>query len=202
MKVLGITGGIGSGKSVVSRILTSVGVPTFDCDRQAQFAYTDPLLRPSLVSLLGADCFLPSGTAPDKPRIAQRVFEDHNLLQQLEALIHPYVRGQFEDWKHRKTSPWVAIESAILLEKGWDDLCDAVWYVDCPIEIRANRVMARNQASREQALQRIRLQESQKVRTSCRPLIMIINDNHRPVLPQIEQAAREINLPIYNFITI
>ena len=146
---LGLTGGLGSGKSTVARRLERRGVPVFDADAVAKGLYaTDADLRASLVEAFGPATFRPDGTL-DRPRLARIVFGDADALARLNALVHPRV---FAAWQAfvaaRADAPIVVHESAILFESGGDRHVDAVVWVDAPREVRIERAMARDSAPR------------------------------------------------------
>lgn len=196
-KVLGITGAIGAGKSVVSRVLSSLGVPLFDCDSYGKMAYEDPKIHSALRSLLGNDAFLSNSNKPNKAYIAQKVFGDSERLSALEAIIHPFVLSSFEEWKKQQKASWVVIESAILREKGWDSFCQSVWFVTASEEERLRRVMLRDHISREDALVRIEYQNQLYADSSFKEnYVEIINDSQEPLLPQIFCWSAKIGLPI------
>ena len=175
-RVLGITGGIGAGKSFVARNLQPF-IPVFDCDSAGKEAYTArPDLTKQLKQLLGADAY--QGDVPQFPVIARCVFSDSALLKRVEEIIHPFVREQFLLWRSRcahTPCDWVGLESAILIEKGFDALCDAVLYVQAPTQLRLSRAQARDHTSAEALLRRIRAQQFLAEQYNRRPLWIFEN---------------------------
>src|SRR5688572_23200533 len=119
MLKVGITGGIGSGKSTVCGILESLGIPVYYADAQSKLLYYKPGIRQQVIDLLGLQSYFEDGE-PDKGFISERVFADKKLLKQLEAILHPAVQSDFEEWvsKLSSNSPYIAKEAALLFEAG------------------------------------------------------------------------------------
>ena len=151
MKKVGITGGIGCGKSTVAAEFRKLGVPCFIADIVASTYYLDYEFLDEVSNLLGADVLLPDGSA-DKAAIARKVFADRNLLNGLNAIIHPRVMQDFAQFCHRYASlPYVLFESAILYESGLDTKMDSVICVYLDLEERLSRLMQR-EGGDEQAI--------------------------------------------------
>ena len=191
---LGITGGIGSGKSYICRILQErFGMPVYDCDRQARLlTLTQPEIQAQLETLIGGVCH-EDGTI-DKAVLARYLFASEENARRVNAIIHPAVRADLRNWYARQTVPVVAMESAILYESGFETEVDKVLFVDAPFELRLQRAMERDKASREDILQRMNRQqsESQRLRADFR----ITNDgssNLEPLLADLLQAINPIN---------
>lgn len=155
MKKVGITGGMGCGKSTVVAEFMKRGVPAFVADKAGAACYEDPRFLADLRQLFGPSVFAPDGTA-DKRRIAERVFADRQVLLELNALVHPRVMEAFERFcdEHR-TAPYVLFESAILYDYGFDRLMDSVICVYLQLEERLARLEARDGLSRSQLMARI-----------------------------------------------
>lgn len=189
--ILGITGGMGAGKSVVARILSHLQIPCFDTDQEAKNLYTTlPRVRPLVEDLLGEGVYLPNGQ-PCFATIAKRTFSNPSLLKQLEQLIHPLVKEQLAVWQRTVAAPknWVAIESAILIEKDFDLLCDAVLLVTAPEEIRIQRVQQRSALPIEEIRKRINQQNSPLTSSTYnrKPLFVIENVPNSPIIPSIKR---------------
>ncbi len=152
---VGVTGGIGSGKSTVCEIFALLGVPVYDSDRRARELMQEGELRQQIEALFGTS---------DRSYIAAKVFEDKSLLASLEALVHPVVAKDFEAWtqkqaRRQETTSYAVLESAILFESGFNKLMDRVITVSAPIETRLERIVTRSGAlTREQARQRMAAQ--------------------------------------------
>lgn len=176
---LGITGGIGSGKSYVSRLLQEHWqVPVYDCDSEAKrLTATLPAIREALIRLVG-EALWQDGCL-QKPLLAAYLFASPDHAQQVNAIIHPAVRQDFLRWvQQHEASPVVAIESAILCESGFDDLVDCIMLVDAPQDVRLQRAMTRDGASREQVQERMARQDSTQARARAR--FVVNNDDATP----------------------
>lgn len=172
---LGITGGIGSGKSYVAQMLQARwDVPVYDCDSEAKrlTAESDDL-RTALTQLVG-DHLWQQGQM-QKPVLAAYLFASPEHAAQVNAIIHPAVRRDFLCWADAHSrSPVVAIESAILCESGFHTLVDSILLVDAPLEVRLQRAMLRDGASRQQVMARMARQDSAQARQLAR--FTVIND--------------------------
>ncbi len=172
---LGITGGIGSGKSYVAQMLQARwDVPVYDCDSEAKrlTAESDDL-RTALTQLVG-DHLWQQGQM-QKPVLAAYLFASPEHAAQVNAIIHPAVRRDFLRWADAHSrSPVVAIESAILCESGFHTLVDSILLVDAPLEVRLQRAMLRDGASRQQVMARMARQDSAQARQLAR--FTVIND--------------------------
>lgn len=172
---LGITGGIGSGKSYVAQMLQARwDVPVYDCDSEAKrlTAESDDI-RTALTQLVG-DHLWQQGQM-QKPVLATYLFASPEHAAQVNAIIHPAVRRDFLRWADAHSrSPVVAIESAILCESGFHTLVDSILLVDAPLEVRLQRAMLRDGASRQQVMARMARQDSAQARQLAR--FTVIND--------------------------
>lgn len=188
---IGITGGIGSGKSYVARLFAQqFGIPVYDCDSEARrLMVTSDLIRSQLTGLIGADAYLPDGQL-NKARVAAYLFASDDHQQRVNAIVHPVVKADFCQWAQQQQTDVVAMESAILIEAGFRDVVDYLVVVDAPLELRIQRAMRRDAATREQVEQRIARQCSDEQRLQAADYV-IINDG-RPVLPQIENMKHKI----------
>ena len=168
----GITGGIGSGKSYVCKLLAQRGIEVYDCDAAAKrLIRTSPRLRQQLKALIGS---------LDKAAISRFLLANEENQQAVNAIVHPAVFQDFEE------SGMLWMESAILFESGADKLVDRVVVVTAPEEIRIERVMQRDGITREKALQWIARQWPQE-QVKARADFEIINDGHTDLNSQIER---------------
>jgi dephospho-CoA kinase len=191
MKVIGLTGGIGSGKSTVARVFETLGVPVFDADKEAKALYsTDKTLLSELVTIFGKEILDDNGEL-DKNALARIVFANESALQKVNALVHPRVANRFEQWKSKQNAAFVVREAAILFESGSYQDCDAVIVVTAPEELRISRVMKRSGFSRDEVRNRMARQwpEEELVRRADH---QIINDTQTLLLPQIMDIARQL----------
>jgi len=165
--VIGLTGGIASGKSTVGELFMDLGAPLLDGDHVAREVVAPP--SPALAAVagrFGAEFLLPDGSL-DRRRLRERVFGDPAALRELEAITHPLIRQRILAWQAAQTAPYCILSVAILLESGMDRLTDRVLVVDLPVAAQLQRLLGRDgiteplarqmlaaQASREQRLAR------------------------------------------------
>ena len=143
IRVLGISGGIGSGKSVVSRLLRLLGIPVFDCDREAKALYdSDAQLKKQLLVRFGEGLY-PEGRFASRA-LAQIIFEDPLARREVEQMVHPAVLRRFDQWKQQQGCPLVALESAILFSSGFDKFCTDILWIDAPEDERLQRIVQRD----------------------------------------------------------
>ena len=146
--LVGITGGIGSGKSTIVQVLAARGYAVYDCDREAKRIIVENAeVRKAIIALLGTEAFVPSPQHPftgsyNTSYVSQRVFAEPELLQQLNAIVHPAVKEEIQVQSSEVSVLFV--ESAILFEAGIDSLCDRIVVVDAPEEVRLQRTIARD----------------------------------------------------------
>ena len=196
----GITGGIGSGKSYVCRLLREWGISVYDCDIAAKrLMSTSPTLRQQLTTLIGKEAYLSnseckvpnselcSGFVLNKAVVAQFLFASEANAKALNAIVHPAV---FDDFL-QSGMEWV--ESAILYESGLDKLVDRVVVVTAPLEVRIARVMDRDNITCEKALEWIQKQLPQEELVS-RADFVVVNDGQQPLLPQINRLFADSKL--------
>lgn len=191
--LIAITGGIGSGKSVVSQLLRVIGYPVYDCDANAKsLMISDPLLRQDLISLFGPETYLSDGTL-NKPFLSKAIFSSPELLAKMNAAVHPAVARDIAKHQNIISSELFFYESAILFESGFNKLAvpDKVICVTAPLELRISRTMARDNASRESVLKRINSQMSQEEKNQLADY-EIINDDRNSIIVQIEKVLKEL----------
>jgi dephospho-CoA kinase len=189
---VGITGGIGSGKSTVCRIFAVLGIPIYDADSQAkQLMTADPELRQAIAGLLGSDAYQPDGTL-NRAYISGRVFSHPELLAQLNGLVHPAVGRHSLQWREAQLgTPYTLYEAALLLESGGYKRMDKLIVVTAPLEVRIERVIRRDGLSREDVEARIARQwpEEQKMAAAD---FLIHNDNQTGLISQVLAIHRQL----------
>jgi dephospho-CoA kinase len=186
-----LTGGIGSGKSVVSRLLAVMGVPVYNCDDEAKrLTATDIKIRNELSALVGDGLYVDG--VMQKERLATYLFASADNALRVNAVIHPAVKHDFLQWVERRVdSTIVGIESAILYEAGFTDVVDRVVMVYAPMETRVERAMKRDGASRERIEERIRMQMDDEKK--CRQAdFVIVNDGRQALIPQLLTLVEEL----------
>ena len=183
---IGITGGIGSGKSVVSKILSLLNIPIYLSDDEAKrLTATDEAIRRELTDLLGDELY--QGGMLNKQKLATFLFASADNAEKINAIIHPQVKQDFRRWCMRHLdSQFVAMESAILFESGFDSEVDVVVMVYAPQEVRIQRAMMRDAASRTQIEQRIKRQMDDEAKCS-KAHYVLINDDKTALIPQVLQ---------------
>ncbi len=159
MYKVGITGGIGSGKSTVCSLLAAYGVAVYDSDARAKALMAESkALREALCEAFGEECY--DGESLNRPYLAQRVFGDDEALARLNAIVHPAVRSDFRAWAECQRGEYVILESAILFEAGFETEVDSTLAVLAPMEERLRRAMQRDGAEREAIVRRMEHQMS------------------------------------------
>ena len=159
MKVLGLTGGIGSGKTTVANMFKELGVPVYIADDEAKkLMHEDMKIREKIVGLFGEAAY--KNGILDRKFIASRVFEDKEKLEQLNAIVHPAVAEHFERWKKQQTAPYVVYEAAILFEKGGHTRNDFNLLITAPHETKLERLLARDNSTLKEILARMNNQWS------------------------------------------
>ncbi len=185
MKIIGITGGIGSGKSVICSVFKALGVPVYDADQEAKKLYDNyPELVEKIRSEISEDVFDKNGKL-DKKRLAELVFSDPEKLKSLNSMVHPVVRKDFQKWcqTHDKHS-YVVKEAAILFESGAHKDCDHIISVVSPVELRIQRVRERDRKSRVDVENIIENQWSDEERNKKSDFILT-NDEQELLIPQV-----------------
>mgnify|MGYP001041287251 FL=1 len=193
MVKIGITGGIGSGKSYVSRLLTEhYGIPVYNTDSEAKrLMLSDEGIRRRLTALLGKEVYKSDGTL-NKPLLANYLFADSCHAGQINAIVHPQVKADFLKWADLQTGcEVVALESAILFESGFDNIVDKVVMVYAPVELRIRRVMLRDSTTEEKIRQRIVAQMDDKAKQE-RSDFIIFNDGSRPLNLQLDDLQETL----------
>lgn len=159
MYKVGITGGIGSGKSTLCQLLTAFGASLYDSDSRAKSLMAEDVkLHDALCDEFGAECYNDEGL--NRSFLASKVFGDEEALRRLNAIVHPAVRADFRRWAAEQRSEYVILESAILFESGFDSEVDTTIAVLAPLEERLRRTVERDGVSREDVLRRIAHQMS------------------------------------------
>lgn len=180
---IGITGGIGSGKSVVAALLELSGVPVYIADTESKLlTTTSPVIREKLIALFGDELYTAGGL--DKKRLASHIFGNPERLAQVNAIIHPEVNRHFLAWAERRNAPACAIESAILFESGFDRVVDTALMVYAPMEVRIRRALERDAVPREEIVRRIESQLPDEVKKEKSDYV-IFNDGEQALIPQV-----------------
>lgn len=189
MLKIGITGGIGSGKSTVCTIFKILGIPVFNADIEARKLYDEPQVKEAIMLAFG-DNMYPQGVF-DKKAMANIVFQSADKLKQLNELLHPLVQIQFDTWLQQQESPYTIKEAALLIEAGSYQQLDELILVTCPMNKRIERVMKRDRVTEDEVLARINKQLSEEDKlTFCQ--YEIINDDRQLLIPQVLQLHHQL----------
>jgi len=185
MLKIGITGGIGSGKTTVCRVFEVLGLPVFYADLEAKaLMHTDVLLREDIIKGFGGDSYSESGEL-NRKYISSIVFNDNEQLAKLNALVHPAVYRAFDRWvNEQKGAPYVLKEAALLFESDSYKMCDETILVKSPEDLKVKRIMERDSITAEEVKLRMKRQLSDEQKEKLADYT-IINDEHVLVIPQI-----------------
>lgn len=192
-KLIAITGGIGSGKSVVSRILRCMDYEVFDSDSRAKYLMdSDDGIKDALCRMIAADV-VRDGVI-DRRRLAEIVFAEEEKLLVLNSIVHGAVKDDLHRWHMARADQRpVFVETAILYSSGLDKMADAEWRVESPLELRLARTMLRSKMTEDEVLARIEAQKSEIAGEGRQlPLSIILNDEEHPMLPRILKLIREV----------
>ncbi|MFS4417134.1 dephospho-CoA kinase [Maribacter sp. 2307ULW6-5] len=191
--IVGLTGGIGSGKSTVANVFRELGVPVYDSDAEAKLLMQgNAAVRAAIMDLLGKDSYTDQGL--NRAHIAKRVFADKELLQALNAIVHPAVKKHFLQWQKEQRYPYVVQETALIFENGAADRYDKIILVTAPEEVRIQRVMQRDGASREAVLARMEHQWKDGVKIPLSDFVI-----HNLEVGKTRERVKEINAALLPF---
>ncbi len=191
---VGITGGIGSGKSTVCHIFETLGIPVFYADTWAkQLINTDPVLRAGVTAIFGPEAYTSEGEY-NRPEVARMAFGQPEKLTALNALVHPAVEAESRDWHERQAKsgvPYTLKEAALMVESGGHKYLDFLIVVTAPEPLRIQRVVQRDGLAEEQVRERIRnqLPEAEKVKWAD---FLIQNDGTQHLIPQVVAVHQKL----------
>jgi dephospho-CoA kinase len=191
MKCIGLTGGIGSGKTTVARIFSMLDIPVYNSD-EAGRKITDQntLVKNAIKKQFGNEVYCETDTL-NREKLSAIVFNDSSALSKLNAIIHPAVAEDFKVWCENQNAPYVIKETAILYEHGLDKLLDGVIVVEAPDDLRIKRVMKRNGVSEENVRQRINKQLPQD-ELIYKADWVIHNNEQQLLIPQVLEVYSRI----------
>ena len=192
MKIVGVTGGIGSGKSVVCRIFEQLNIPVYEADAEAKMLYEKyPELKQSIRELISEEAIDKNGNI-NRKKLAEIVFNDDVKLASLNKLVHPIVKWDFENWiDSHKGFPYLIKEAAILFESGANKQCDLVIAVISPLELRIERIRQRDKKTKAEIEKIIATQLSDEELIK-RSDFVIYNDERQMLVPQVLKIHGEI----------
>lgn len=192
MKIIGLTGGIGSGKSYVCQLFNQKGVPVYNSDlRGRDINNNHPVVKEAYINRYGPGIYV-NGVL-DRNRVSQIVFSNRNELDWINGLIHPIVKADFEEWLTLQNSTMVIKEAAILIESGAYKQCHQIIIVVAPVDVRIKRVMQRDGLTKEQVEQRIANQMTDKEKKKFADFV-IVNDGIQLVHKQVDEIFNKLNI--------
>ena len=187
---VGLTGGIGSGKSTVAQIFEVLGIPVYYADISAKkLMNEDAALRLAITAIFGEQAYV--NNTLDRKYISSIVFSDPAKLQQLNALVHPATKKDGEAWMQQQTSPYAIHEAALIFEAKVSDRLDLVIGVSSPMELRIKRAMGRDKINRDEVLKRMDQQLEEEIKMSKCDFILI-NDEQQLLIPQILELHQKL----------
>jgi dephospho-CoA kinase len=191
MKKIGLTGGIGVGKTFVADIFQKMGYAVFSADTEAKKCMQESKdLKSAVIQNFGDEMY--KNGVLQKEILANIVFSDSKKLQELNNLVHPFVQNKFEIWQKEQTAPFVLKEAAILFESGAYIGLDSIICVTAPLQIRIQRVMQRDNCTKEDIIKRMENQMPQDKKEQLSEFV-IVNDGKEKLLPQIQAIFKKIN---------
>ncbi len=191
MRIVGITGGIGSGKTTVCRIFETLGIPVYYADVEAKrIMQEDEQVRSKIRKLLGTDAYDTEGNL-NRNFIAKRVFNDSEKLGKLNSIVHPATIRASIAWAKRQNTPYVLKEAALMFESDAFHHVDKVIGVYAPVALRLHRTMKRDHISREEVLKRMKNQIDEEVKMRLCDFV-IYNDEQQAVIPQVLQLHKKL----------
>lgn len=187
---LGVTGGIGSGKTSVCRVFNVLGIPVFSADETArEIMESDHDIIEKVNTMAGRNMY--TGGCLDREALAGLIFNDSSLLVKINNIVHPVVRGKFLKWAEQQESDYVILEAAILFESGTYKILDRILTVIAPLEERIERVIKRNNLTREKVLDRIRNQSDDDFKIQRSDYIINNSDNDM-IIPAVIKIHNDI----------
>jgi dephospho-CoA kinase len=192
MKVIGLTGGIGTGKTTIAKCFSLLGVPVFNSDTTAKKLYDEKEIVSAVTEILGTTILHENGKI-NKSKMAEIIFNDNEKLNLIHQLIHPLVRKKFQDFcASNYSAVYVIKEAAILFESGSYKDCTKILSVHSPLELRLERIKKRDGSTKEEILSRIEKQWSQE-KISELSDIVILNDEKELIFPKILEINQKLN---------
>lgn len=191
-RLIGLAGGIGSGKSVISRVLRQKGYQVYDCDTRARYLMENSqIIKSRIRDEISAD--VTDGALPiDRRRLAEIVFHDKKMLKCLNAIVHGVVRDDVRRTVESTLEKILFVEAAVMAQSGLADICDEIWIVEAPVQQRIERVMTRDSINRDAVDARIKSQEEEAELLSSygAKLKVVRNDSIHSLLLQLDELLK------------
>ena len=193
--IIGVTGGIGSGKSYICRIISSLGFPVYNCDAEAKkLMNTNKHIINSLKQLIGENSYDSEGNL-NKPIITQFLFANEENAHKINSVVHPVVKEDFRSWASAQNADLIFMESAILFESGFNDVVDKVITITASLETRIERTIRRDNTPKEQVIARMnqQMQDEERIRLSDYIISNNTNDNaEQQIKTIIETLSKQV----------
>ncbi|TDY12621.1 dephospho-CoA kinase [Meridianimaribacter flavus] len=190
MKIVGLTGGIGSGKTTVAKLFSELGVSIYIADVEAKkLMNRSKVIRRKLIALFGEKAY--TNEALNRPYIASKIFNNKELLEQMNAIVHPKVGAHFKRWLKKQNGAYVIKEAAIIFEEGMQSQYDCIVLVTADLEERINRVLQRDNTSREKVLAIVnnQLSDEEKIKKSD---FVIVNNSIKDTKAQVLKIHKSL----------
>ncbi|MGE0567044.1 MAG: dephospho-CoA kinase [Bacteroidia bacterium] len=187
--IVGLTGGIGSGKSVVAKVFETLGAKIFNSDNKAKEAYADPYIKRKVIDLLGEKSY--KNGKLNKSHISEVIFSDEELRLKLNGIIHPFVGDAFKSFVEKNRNSLVIKESALLVELKLHNELDKLIVVTSPLSLRIERIMKRDGLSKEAVINKINAQSTDEQKSTVADYV-IINDEEQAIIPQVLKIYQEL----------
>ena len=195
---IGITGGIGSGKSTVCRIFRLLGVPVYASDDRAKWLMAnDPDLKEKISSAFGPESYLADNTV-NRTFLAEKVFSDPQKVKQINSMVHPAVAKDFREWAENQKSPYVLKEAALLFETGAAKELDKVINVSSPLKIRIARILMRDPHRDETQINQIIDQQMPDEEKNKKADFVIKNSDNKLLIPQVLEIHKRLSQGLSN----
>lgn len=189
---VGITGGIGSGKSIVCQFFKILGIPVYSADDRAKWLMSnDPHVKSELVNEFGKETYLKDGTL-DRAFLAQKVFSDSEKVKKINSIVHPAVGKDFKFWAQKQHAPYLLKEAALLFETGTNEELDKVINVSSPLKIRMARVLMRDTHRNEDQVNQIINQQLPDEKKNELADFVIKNSENKLLIPQILEIHKKL----------
>lgn len=190
--LVGITGGIGSGKSTVAKIFSLLNIPIYSADDRAKWLLTaDPNLKKQIIQNFGEESYLPDGSL-DRKYLSEIVFNDKEKVSLMNALVHPAVKLDFEKWVKNQSSPYVLKEAALLFETGSYKELDKIINVSSPLKIRISRILWRDPHRTEKQIHAIVDQQLPDDLKTSKADYVVKNSENKLLIPQVLKIHQDI----------
>jgi len=190
--IIGLTGGIGSGKSTIAKVFANMGIPVFDADNTAKtLMNSNPIIKEKLIAAFGAEVYTNDNQILNRAYLSKLVFSDQHKLALLNSIVHPITIQAATDWAATQNTPYVIKEAALFFESGATVGVHKIIGVSAPKAVRINRVMKRDHCSKAEVEQRMthQIEESLKMKLCD---WVIVNDDLQLVLPQVVALHEKI----------